>query len=256
MIRAEPKRVLRPSSTMFYITSHTTSSVLNPKIFISYSSKDKRIAGDLAKAAKTLNMRPFLAHDDICPGEKWDEVIRKKMSACDVVMVLITPNFSKAIYAIQETGAAWMLKKKVLPVCVRSQTPPGFIASIQGMAYDGHNPHNVAINALKLALSNTCSKKRMMDHLFSVLEMALATCKSAPMLELLLDAAKNAGLTAKQCQMLEYSSRHKISYAGGGAYMTAKELAGTVRRSRPDGQEVAPRRTHSVHNCKTQTRYV
>ena len=46
------------------------------KIFISYSQKDKEIAGDLKRYFEEYDqISCFIAHDDIAPGSQWEQEI-------------------------------------------------------------------------------------------------------------------------------------------------------------------------------------
>jgi len=83
------------------------------RVFISYSSEDKKMVGAIDSALKTLRVEPFLAHkDNIEGGSLWKEAVRNTLCECDILVALITPNVRKSKYAEQEVGAVWAQKNQ------------------------------------------------------------------------------------------------------------------------------------------------
>jgi len=57
--------------------------------------------------------------EDLSAGEKWQSKLRNELSSADVVVALLTPNSSTSSWVLQEIGAAWALKKPIIPVISR-----------------------------------------------------------------------------------------------------------------------------------------
>jgi len=100
------------------------------KVFLSYSHKDKLLAGKIKRNLKKEGLEIFLAHEDIEPSREWQDEIIKNLKSCDVCMPLLTRNFQESKWTDQETGAAVVQNKYILPLKVEI-TPYGFVEKYQ-----------------------------------------------------------------------------------------------------------------------------
>ena len=74
-----------------------------PKLFVSYSRKDKKYLEEFIKHLSSLQGKAVTWNDsDIQPGEEWDKRIRSEISKADVVLYLVTANSLSTQY-IQDT---------------------------------------------------------------------------------------------------------------------------------------------------------
>ena len=104
-------------------------------IFLSYSHKSRKLAGELKEGLEYFDFSVFLAHEDIEPSAHWRTEIRKNLRECDVFIPLLTKSFLESDWTDQETGIALALKKKIIPVKVH-QNPHGFIDSVQALKWN------------------------------------------------------------------------------------------------------------------------
>ena len=104
------------------------------KVFISYSKKDKQLAGELKKAFEAFGVEAFVAHDDIESGSQWEEEILKNLEVCDLFMPLETENLRGSHWCQQEIGIALVKKKIIIPLLPSSGyvDPDGFHGKFQG----------------------------------------------------------------------------------------------------------------------------
>lgn len=102
-------------------------------MFLSYSSKDRRLAGRVKEKLQFYGIKVFLAHEDITPSHQWLQDIIKNMKACDVFLPLLTREFSKSKWTDQESGMAVVLSKHVMPLGVAGLKPYGFLAGFQAL---------------------------------------------------------------------------------------------------------------------------
>ncbi|MFA5805449.1 MAG: toll/interleukin-1 receptor domain-containing protein [Melioribacteraceae bacterium] len=130
-------------------------------IFLSYSTKDKKFAGELKTSLEKYGMKLFLAHDDISPTLKWQEVILKNLRSCDIVIPIFTKNFHESLWTDQECGIALGLKKVILPLRC-DLDPYGFIAHFQGQQGKGLN-----IEKLREEILRTLSTIKKLKGRFS-----------------------------------------------------------------------------------------
>lgn len=108
------------------------------RVFVSYSSEDKRLAGYLKSYLENYGLSVFLAHEDIQPTVEWEDEILHNLDGCDVFIPLLTDNFSRSKWTDQESGIALAKNKVIIPL--RVSTPPyGFIGKWQALKLDTSN---------------------------------------------------------------------------------------------------------------------
>ena len=63
-----------------------------PRIFISHSSKDNAFADQLAYALRAQNAEVWIDLSDIPAGMKWSSAIQQGLDACEVMLLIISPD--------------------------------------------------------------------------------------------------------------------------------------------------------------------
>lgn len=120
------------------------------KIFISYSTKDKEVAGKLKKILEKHKAPSFLAHEDIKVSREWEDKILAEITSCSIFICLLSKNFLDSTYCIQETGIAASRENIcIIPLSIDGQIPVGFIDRYQSIKID---PSNIKISDLLPAL--------------------------------------------------------------------------------------------------------
>ena len=108
--------------------------MVNLNIFVSYSSTDAKIAGEIKKCLEEFGQDVFLAHDDIQSGSQWETEILKNLTTTDVFMSLETENLQGSRWCQQEIGVAIEKKLIIIPLLVAGAEvkPTGFHGKYQG----------------------------------------------------------------------------------------------------------------------------
>jgi nucleoside 2-deoxyribosyltransferase len=89
------------------------------RVFIIHSDADMVFARHVRNLlVYRANAQVFTA-EDLNAGEKWQSKLRNELSSADVVVALLTPNSLASSWVLQEIGAAWALKKPIIPVISR-----------------------------------------------------------------------------------------------------------------------------------------
>jgi len=106
--------------------------------FISYSSKDSKLAEELAIALKARGAEIFLAAQSIGLSKRWEESLRAAILGTKLLVLLATRESAKSEWVQVECGAAWVLDK---PICVaRVQLDESelvaFLPNVQSGPYD------------------------------------------------------------------------------------------------------------------------
>ncbi|MFA6888102.1 MAG: toll/interleukin-1 receptor domain-containing protein [Candidatus Woesearchaeota archaeon] len=101
------------------------------RLFISYSTEEKLIAGSAKEAFNHFSFDVFLAHEDIPPGEKWSPYIIKNLKQRDIFIALLSKNFISSQWTAQEAGVAIGDSKFIIPISIDGTLPYGFMADYQ-----------------------------------------------------------------------------------------------------------------------------
>lgn len=104
-------------------------------IFISYSTQDKELAGNLKRSFEEYDVvNCFLAHDDIAPGSQWEQEILINLEKADFFIPLQTSHLKGSYWCQQEAGFALASKIKIVPFLpdVNGVDPVGFYSKFQG----------------------------------------------------------------------------------------------------------------------------
>jgi hypothetical protein len=104
--------------------------------FLSYSHKDRHLAGGIKIDLDYYGFDAFLAHEDLQPSTEWQQVILLKLRACSVFLPLLTESFAKSDWTDQEIGVAVALRKIIVPMKL-TLDPYGFIGRYQAQPFAG-----------------------------------------------------------------------------------------------------------------------
>ena len=112
---------------------------MSVRIFLSYSHKSRKLAGELKDGLESFGFSVFLAHEDLKPSVPWRKEILKNLRQCDVFIPILTRGFTESDWTDQATGFALALKKKIIPVRVHDN-PYGFIGAFQALRLNKNSP--------------------------------------------------------------------------------------------------------------------
>ena len=114
------------------------ASVKSNDVFLSYSIKDQEVADELYEMLKQKGISCFMGSRDIEARTFWEDDSRRAIESSLVVLVLITQNSKKSAWVLAEAGAAWGLKKTIIPIimAVSFDELPELITKSQVARYD------------------------------------------------------------------------------------------------------------------------
>jgi hypothetical protein len=103
------------------------------RAFISYSTKDKAIAGSVKRLLADYDIESFLAHNDINVSEEWKARILDELKICNVFVPLFSESFKASDWAPQEVGAIAIRQSvTIVPLQIDDTAPFGFVSHLQG----------------------------------------------------------------------------------------------------------------------------
>jgi hypothetical protein len=91
-------------------------NMLQYDFFISHSGEDKHIAEELVRCINEKGKTCYMAALELKPGDKWADEIRDAIERSRGLLLLITPRSINKPWILIETGSAWLLRKKIVPV--------------------------------------------------------------------------------------------------------------------------------------------
>ena len=110
------------------------------RVFLSYSSEDKKLAAYIRATLEELGLEVFLAHEDIRPSSDWQKVILENLKSTDIFIPIITENFKKSNWTDQESGIAFVKEKLIIPIAVDKKMPYGFLGKLQAFNFSSKLP--------------------------------------------------------------------------------------------------------------------
>jgi hypothetical protein len=110
------------------------------RVFMSYTTEDKELAGGFKKSLENVGLEVFLAHEDINASSDWPKTILENLKSTDIFMPLITENFHNSFWTDQESGVALSENKLIFPIAIDGRMPYGFLGGIQAFKHNSQYP--------------------------------------------------------------------------------------------------------------------
>jgi len=89
------------------------------EVFLSYSDRDNDTAAMIHRKVISAGGRIFMAPKEISAGDDFADAIRNALFNSRELWLLVSPQSAKSEWVITEWGAAWVLKKKIVPILYR-----------------------------------------------------------------------------------------------------------------------------------------
>lgn len=114
------------------------ASETKKRVFIAYDRKDTDISRKLYTILKNEGFEPWMDVYDILPGQRWQNVIEKALREADFVVILLSPNSTRAGYLQKEIRIALEAVKErredslyMIPVRVKPCVIPDTLSKYQ-----------------------------------------------------------------------------------------------------------------------------
>lgn len=152
------------------------------KIFISHIA-DEHAEAEQAKEflEKTFgnNIEVFLASswESIPPGDDWFKRIEGAITAADLMLVFASTEAISRPWILFEAGAAWISKKKIIPVCHKGMIPAALPEPLRRLQAVDINAQNPAESLSKLVEAVRVSANLPVPTPFALEELPVDTGK-------------------------------------------------------------------------------
>lgn len=94
------------------------------KVFISHAETDAKTALRLATALREVGLDPFVAEDEMYPGDNWAEVIGRGLAEAEAMIVLLSPESLRSRWVRNEISHALgeqRFEHRLLPLVLGSR---------------------------------------------------------------------------------------------------------------------------------------
>jgi TIR domain len=190
-------------------------------VFLSYSHKDRRVAGALKRGLEHFGLEAFLAHEDLAPSSNWLRTIRKNLRDCHVFMPLLTKAFKQSDWTDQETGFAVSLKKIVLPIKV-DLLPYGFITEVHAQKMPTHINAGACWRIIKHLSKHETLKDGLVDDFIGICARSKSFVKAQSNFEYLVELAPFS--SDQLGDIFEAAARNRQVYESFGARRVLERL--------------------------------
>jgi len=139
---------------------------LSKKIFISHSSVDKRVGKVLMEALVKMGVPKnniFFSSCDgnnVSVGDLISEGVRDAILECDLAILLLSKNYYKSEFCLNEMGVFWFIKKKIIPIIIDNLE----VSTIKGFIDNKH----VFINWYDAALNDNESLLKKLNEIIGI----------------------------------------------------------------------------------------
>lgn len=101
------------------VTGASAVELRHYRVFLSHATHDKWIAEVIKEKIEAMLPRVYVWIDnrDIAGGDRIPDEIQEAIFDCDELVVLATPASKDRSWITLEIGAAWGLKKRIIPLC-------------------------------------------------------------------------------------------------------------------------------------------
>jgi len=136
-----PKAARADLFDKYYQTSTPEEEGKRIELFLSYSTKDKTIAGKVATLLTGKGIDVFLAHENIEVSDEWRLEILKHLNNDNFLISLLTDNYEDSVWANQEAGYMFGKGGKNISLIIDNTDIKkfGFLESFQGITVEQNN---------------------------------------------------------------------------------------------------------------------
>jgi hypothetical protein len=138
------------------------ASAINGDLFISYAQSDGDLAATLLDLFRSAGVACFLAEKSIAAGTEWSTKLRTAIRRAKFVVVLLTPNSKNSSWVAAEIGAAWILRKALVPAVrdIAFAELEGPIQHYQGRQVATRNEMDTLVKEITHALGASGTHRR------------------------------------------------------------------------------------------------
>lgn len=128
---------------------------LQPKVFISYSSKDQEFVDTLSSSLKKSGYYPWKNTESIPKGEDWHAEMINGLAGTDILILILSPEALESKYVKEEWSSFLNENKKVLPVLLKDCKLPKKLSKIEMIKASNDDWYSKLLKAIEQNLQPT-----------------------------------------------------------------------------------------------------
>lgn len=153
---------------------------LMPRLYISYSHKDKLLIERLVTALNAENVTTLYDVNLTRAGEAWQAALTKGLTDSDAVLVFITEHSISGGYVMNELGMARGMSKLIIPVIYGNLNIPDFIKDIHVIFWRSENDFDNVVADILRALSKTDRPDTLPPNLLDKIDLDAIDASTRP----------------------------------------------------------------------------
>jgi len=140
------------------------------QVFISYSTSDSVVAGQIAQALRDSGVKVWMAPGSIEPGQAYNEAIVAGLRESDTLAVLVSSSANSSKHVAREVGLADGQGKRIIPIRIEAIEPSDGLAYYLSLPQwvEWHTQGAAALQPLLALLKaesrNVAAEPRPADH--------------------------------------------------------------------------------------------
>ena len=145
-------------------------------IFISYAREDANVAQAFYHRLAAAGLSVFLDTVSLAPGAPWSQKIREELKTARTVLVLASHKAIHSAMVNQESGAAALNGKKVIPVVWGDMDPahlPGWLREYQALDLRGQNAGQIQMR-VETFVQQLINEKQQLQVIAAVVLVGMA----------------------------------------------------------------------------------
>ncbi|WP_346907332.1 toll/interleukin-1 receptor domain-containing protein [uncultured Roseibium sp.] len=127
-----------------------------PKVFVSYSRKDREKAHRISKVLADRNLGIFRDTEDILPTEEWRDRLEQLIREADTIIFLLSPASAASEVCAWEIELAHELEKRIAPIVIEDvpgQDIPPILARLNFIFCTDRDPFEDAVDSVISAVN-------------------------------------------------------------------------------------------------------
>ncbi|WP_417678160.1 toll/interleukin-1 receptor domain-containing protein [Roseibium sp.] len=127
-----------------------------PKVFVSYSRKDREKAHRISKVLADRNLGVFRDTEDILPTEEWRDRLEQLIREADTIIFLLSPASATSEVCAWEIELAHQLEKRIAPIVIEDvpgEDIPPILARLNFIFCTDRDPFEDAVDSVVSAVN-------------------------------------------------------------------------------------------------------
>src|SRR6185437_6761648 len=130
----------------------STSVILPSTVFLSYSRRDSDFVDRLESSLRQRGITTWKDRTEMPGGENWVKMIEEAVRACEMLLVVLSPNSTASTYVQREYIYAEQMQKFIIPIQYQACDIPMQLVTLNFVDFS-MTPYDEALDTLVTAIN-------------------------------------------------------------------------------------------------------